>query len=90
MKVLFNADLMEETQRRIVLSGKSADGLADPGALVCACFGVGINTIRAAIASGAALSVGQIGEALRAGTNCGSCVPELKRILSDDRFAKAV
>jgi assimilatory nitrate reductase catalytic subunit len=90
MKVLFNADLMEETQRRIVLSGKSADGLADPGALVCACFGVGINTIRAAIASGAALSVEQIGEALRAGTNCGSCVPELKRILSDDRLAKAV
>jgi assimilatory nitrate reductase catalytic subunit len=24
-----------------------------------------------------------IGEALRAGTNCGSCLPELKRLVAD-------
>ncbi len=90
MKALFEADAVSEGQRRTVLSGKSSDGLADPGALVCACFGVGINTIRNAIGSGAACSVEDIGSALRAGTNCGSCLPELKRIIGDGRLAKAV
>src|SRR4029077_620646 len=58
------------------------------GPLVCACFGVGLNVIRAALASGRAASVEQIGVALRAGTNCGSCLPELKRIVGGDRCAQ--
>ena len=37
--------------------------------------------IRAAIASGAATSVEDIGALLKAGTNCGSCIPELKGFL---------
>ena len=32
-------------QRRMLLSGKSADGLANAGPIVCACFGVGRTTI---------------------------------------------
>jgi assimilatory nitrate reductase catalytic subunit len=71
-----------------VLSGKSADGLADPGPMICTCFGVGLNAIRDAIASSAAVSVEDIGTALRAGTNCGSCVPELKRLVSHGRVAQ--
>jgi assimilatory nitrate reductase catalytic subunit len=51
--------------------------------IVCACFSVGIAAIRAAIQGGAATSVQGIGEALRAGTNCGSCLPELKRLVAD-------
>ncbi|MDP2409712.1 MAG: molybdopterin-dependent oxidoreductase [Pseudolabrys sp.] len=86
VKALFEAENLGEAQRRSVLSGKSADGLADPGPVICACFGVGLNTIRAALASGAAASVADIGAALRAGTNCGSCLPELKRIVSHDRI----
>jgi assimilatory nitrate reductase catalytic subunit len=31
---------------------------------------------------GAATSVESIGAALRAGTNCGSCLPEFKRIVA--------
>jgi assimilatory nitrate reductase catalytic subunit len=89
MKALFEADPLPEAQRRLVLAGKSTDGVADQGPLVCACFGVGINAIHAAIAQGAG-NVEEIGKALRAGTNCGSCLPELKRILSHDSLAKAV
>jgi assimilatory nitrate reductase catalytic subunit len=89
MKALFEADTLSETQRRVLLSGKSGDGVADPGPLVCACFGVGVNTVRQAIRSGAA-SVEEIGAALRAGTNCGSCLPELKRLCSDEELAQAV
>jgi assimilatory nitrate reductase catalytic subunit len=88
VKVLFEAENMGEAQRRAVLSGKSTDGLMDPGPVICACFGVGLNVIRAAIADGVAANVEEIGKALRAGTNCGSCLPELKRIVSDGRVAQ--
>ena len=50
---------------------------------VCACFGVGVATIRAAILDRRLTSVAEIGVALSAGTNCGSCVPELRDILRD-------
>ena len=55
--------------------------LPDAGPLICSCFGVGLNVIRGALHSGAAANVEEIGKALRAGTNCGSCLPELKRIV---------
>jgi assimilatory nitrate reductase catalytic subunit len=87
VKALFESEIMPDAQRRAVLSGKSTDGLADPGPVICACFGVGLNVIRAALAGGAA-SVEEIGTALRAGTNCGSCLPELKRIVAHGRIAQ--
>jgi assimilatory nitrate reductase catalytic subunit len=54
----------------------------DRGAIVCACFDVGINTIVGAIARGEVTSVETIGTVLNAGSNCGSCRPELKSLLS--------
>ena len=57
------------------------------GPIVCACFGVGLNTLREAIHSGAAISVEAIGQALRAGTNCGSCLPELRKLVAEPRAA---
>lgn len=83
VKMLFEAESFGDVQRRGILSGRSSDGIADPGPVVCACFGVGLNTIRTALADGAAANVEGIGKALRAGTNCGSCLPELKRIVND-------
>jgi assimilatory nitrate reductase catalytic subunit len=44
---------------------------------------VGLTAIRDALRTGAATGVESIGAALRAGTNCGSCLPELKRIVAD-------
>jgi assimilatory nitrate reductase catalytic subunit len=88
VKALFEAESVGDVQRRAVLSGKSTDGLADPGPVICACFGIGLNVIRAAISSGSAASVDDIGTALRAGTNCGSCLPELKRIVNHGRIAQ--
>jgi assimilatory nitrate reductase catalytic subunit len=81
VKEMFAADAMAPAQRRMVLSARSADGLPDAGPIVCSCFGVGLNAIRGALGSGAAASVEEIGKALRAGTNCGSCLPELRRIV---------
>ena len=83
LKPLFERETLAQEARRVLLSGHSADRLASAGPLVCACFSVGLAAIRDAIRSGAATGVEDIGRALRAGTNCGSCLPELKRIVAD-------
>ncbi|MEO6843509.1 MAG: molybdopterin-dependent oxidoreductase [Bradyrhizobium sp.] len=81
VKTLFAAEALTSDQRRMVLSGKTMDGLANAGPIVCACFGVGRTTICDAIAAGAN-SAAAIGAQLKAGTNCGSCLPELKRLIA--------
>jgi assimilatory nitrate reductase catalytic subunit len=81
VKSLFAAEALSDDQRRLLLSGKSMDGLASAGPVVCACFGVGRTTILAAIAAGANTAA-EIGVQLNAGTNCGSCIPELKQLIA--------
>jgi assimilatory nitrate reductase catalytic subunit len=83
VKALFEAEAIADMQRRMLLSGRAADGLAESGPVICACFGVGLSAIREAIAAKTATNVEAIGKALRAGTNCGSCLPELKRIVHE-------
>jgi assimilatory nitrate reductase catalytic subunit len=87
VKALFEADALDQTERRLALSGRASGGLADVGPVICACFGVGLTAIRDALASNSATNVEAIGEALRAGTNCGSCLPELKRIVHEHAHA---
>jgi assimilatory nitrate reductase catalytic subunit len=81
VKSLFALDALGEDQRRMLLSGKSTDGLESCGPIVCACFGVGRTTICDAIAAGARTAA-DIGAQLKAGTNCGSCIPEMKRLIA--------
>ena len=64
-----------------VLAGRSPGLAVDRGAIVCACFDVGLKTIVAAIAERQLADVAAIGAALGAGTNCGSCRPALARLL---------
>ncbi|GGF06162.1 nitrate reductase [Aliidongia dinghuensis] len=63
-----------------VLAG-AARNAPSVGRIVCSCFAVGIDTLRRAIAADGLASVAEIGAALKAGTNCGSCIPELKGLL---------
>ena len=67
--------------RLLQMRGEAAD-FGEREQVVCACFGTGLNAIREVVASGRASNVAEIGQALRAGTNCGSCLPELRRISS--------
>ncbi len=53
-----------------------------PNPIVCACFSIGEAKIRAAIATEKLNTVEQLGRALRAGTNCGTCKPELVDLLN--------
>lgn len=68
-----------------VLAGHPGGDRPDEGSTICACFGVGLNTILAAISDGRALTVAALGESLRAGTNCGACRPELKALIDRHR-----
>jgi assimilatory nitrate reductase catalytic subunit len=78
-KALFAAEEPEAAERRALLSGRAATASAGP--VVCACHGVGADVIAATIAGGAG-SVETVGAACKAGTNCGSCIPEIRRMLA--------
>lgn len=67
--------------RLSLLAGKQS-GAKDEGKTICSCFGIGINTIIETIHKDKISTVAGIGKALKAGTNCGSCVPELTAILN--------
>ena len=79
---LFDKPRLTANERAQVLASRPKDSSLDTGATVCACFGVGSNAIEAAIAAGCT-DPSSIGRRLKAGTNCGSCVPELRRLIAD-------
>ena len=70
-----------DTPPLVALAGRGPSDRPDAGATVCACFNVGRNTLLAAIGDGAH-SVTALGDATCAGTNCGSCKPELTALLA--------
>jgi assimilatory nitrate reductase catalytic subunit len=78
---LFARDSLDAVTRAGILAGTPPRGQKETGKQVCACFGVGEATIREAIRGGCA-SVEALGARLKAGTNCGSCVPELKALIA--------
>jgi len=81
----FAAKQLEEDlppeKRMAFLAGRPGAATPDIGAIVCSCFEIGANQIAGAIESGRCLTVVAVGEALSAGTNCGSCRPEIQRII---------
>src|SRR5262249_26401146 len=81
MRALFNSGVLAERDRRVLLSGQSAEAVTETRPIVCACCSVGLEAIRRAVAEGGAVTIADIGRTLRAGTKCGSCVPELLRII---------
>jgi assimilatory nitrate reductase catalytic subunit len=70
-----------EPVRRWVLAPLSAPpaGSHSRGRIVCTCLNVAESEIRAEIAQGADLTLLQ--EKLKCGTECGSCLPELKQLI---------
>jgi assimilatory nitrate reductase catalytic subunit len=82
LSALFDMPRISAADRACLLAGTPADGAADSGATVCACFNVGRTAIAKVVAQGCH-DPGSIGKQLKAGTQCGSCVPELRRIIAD-------
>ncbi len=79
---LFLKEKLEPAERQSLLTGKPPKDHVDVGRIVCACFNVGEKTIKKAIAEHGLKTPEQIGELLQAGTNCGSCIPELREFLA--------
>ncbi|MFT5716994.1 MAG: assimilatory nitrate reductase catalytic subunit [Oleiphilaceae bacterium] len=69
-------------ERMALLTGKPPLGTPDIGKIVCACFNVGEKTILSAIKEGKLTTPQDVGRSCKAGTNCGSCVPEIKALLA--------
>jgi assimilatory nitrate reductase catalytic subunit len=68
-----------------ILAGQPGGGAGDPGPTVCACMGVGVGTILAALEDGRAQDVDTLGDCTGAGTSCGSCRPELAALVARAR-----
>ncbi|MEM6305112.1 MAG: molybdopterin-dependent oxidoreductase [Pseudomonadota bacterium] len=71
------------------LIGRAPADVPDPGPTVCSCFNVGLNTIARAVEEQQLMDVDAVGRALRAGTNCGSCKPEIAALLASIHVPKA-
>jgi assimilatory nitrate reductase catalytic subunit len=80
------AGLLEQpltaADRRVLLTGQPPGEQVAQSALICSCFQVSELQIRTAIAGGCSDSAA-LGAKLRCGTNCGSCVPELNRLIRE-------
>jgi len=75
------APSVTHNNRAAVLAAIPAGEVKTAGKTICSCFGVGINLIHDAIDTGCH-SVKELGANLKCGTNCGSCIPELKNLLT--------
>ncbi|NBR29197.1 MAG: nitrate reductase, partial [Betaproteobacteria bacterium] len=76
-----------EAVRAWILAPLSAPprGSFNRGRIVCNCLDVAESEIRGVLAGGAGLA--QLQEKLKCGTECGSCVPELKRLCGEQTSA---
>ncbi len=78
---LFTQTEITKTEQLALLTGELSKGVEDVGTIVCACFNVGEKTIQQAIEKHSLKTHQEVGQCLKAGTNCGSCVPEIKALL---------
>jgi assimilatory nitrate reductase catalytic subunit len=80
-KALLGKDI-SAVERIALLAGITGSGeQIATGKIVCSCFSVSEEKIKAAIQADGLITAAQIGARLKAGTNCGSCIPELKKLL---------
>ena len=65
-----------------LLAGYAGHGAPDAGPIICACFNVGAHTISRAITDHGLMTVEAVGAMVQAGTNCGSCRPEIRALIA--------
>ena len=77
---LFAAPVLDAAQRAALLLGRPPGRALETGSIVCACRGVRLERISAAIRDGAS-DLDAVGAATGAGASCGSCRPEIARLI---------
>ncbi|MFZ5844362.1 MAG: molybdopterin-dependent oxidoreductase [Pseudomonadota bacterium] len=80
---LFGQNRLSSDERKALLSGRPPRGTVVTGAIVCACFSVGEQTLRQHIRAGCR-SPAALTRACQAGGNCGSCLPALQRLIDSE------
>jgi assimilatory nitrate reductase catalytic subunit len=73
--------LGRSTSAIAVLAGRPAVGQSDVGPIVCSCNRIGTSQIRSACAKMPDASLQTICDMTRAGTSCGSCRPEVLKLM---------
>jgi assimilatory nitrate reductase catalytic subunit len=79
---LFKKHSLDTAERASLLSGHAPDDKLDVGKTICACHGVGEKRILEGIRIQGLNSVEAIADQLKAGSGCGSCVPEIRAMLA--------
>lgn len=77
---LFQKESITTGERASLLQGIPPADVEDTGKIICACFNVGVKTICKAIHDGAG-NAEMVGDVCQAGTNCGSCRPEITELV---------
>lgn len=77
-------------KRLRLLAGRAVAEGGDAGPIICGCLAVGSNDIARAVIARGCLSVEAVGAATGAGTSCGSCRPEIRRIIHERAVPQAV
>jgi assimilatory nitrate reductase catalytic subunit len=80
---LFKKSRLTATDRSLLL-GARGTSTVHSDSIVCSCFSVTRNTLIGAIGQGCQ-DTASLGRRVKAGTNCGSCLPELRRLIVDSR-----
>jgi assimilatory nitrate reductase catalytic subunit len=83
------ATFADGNARLRILAGRAPADQKDNGPIVCACFSIGRYQITDAVALKGCTTVEAVGAATSAGTNCGSCRPEIGALIHAARVAKA-
>lgn len=86
VRPLLQDELPAQAYGRLLLipGAKAPVAVASRGRQVCSCFDVSERQIEAALDACAGppdAQLAQLQDQLRCGTNCGSCIPELKRVI---------
>ena len=78
---LFKRERLSAMHRKALLAGQAMSMANNEGPLVCSCFKVGKNRIIETIKSQNITDEKQVTACLKAGGNCGSCLPEIRGLI---------
>ena len=78
---LFKRERISAMHRKALLAGQAMSMSNNDGPLVCSCFKVGKNKIIQTIKENNINNEKQVTACLKAGGNCGSCLPEIRGLI---------
>lgn len=81
LQTCLSNNALSDQDKSTLFAGKLPDGQTSPGPIVCACHSVGRNQIIQSIQEQGCHSAEEVGKYCKAGTNCGSCLPEVSRLV---------